>query len=327
MFPKFFAAFWSATLIAALVVIGSRVCPSQTVTVAWDPNTEPDLAGYYLWLGVASGVYTQMLDVQNQTTMTLSDLEQGTEYFFAVSAYNTAGQTSLLSSEISYTAPPPSPTPTPTPSPTATPSPTPTPTSTPTPTPTPTTTPTPTVTPTPRPTPTPIPPAIITQPSKQNVFLGETATFSVIAKGTAPLNYQWMKNGIAIDGATSSSYTTPPTTPADDGSLFSVLVSNIAGSVTSKSKSLVVVIAPAITTQPIDRTVSAGKTAKFSVTATGTTPLTYQWTKNGVNISGATKSSYITPPTVSGDNGSLFSAVVTNIAGSVTSNTAILTVK
>ena len=60
-------------------------------------NSEPDLAGYYLWLGVASGVYTQMLDVQNQTTMTLSDLEQGTEYFFAVSAYNTAGQASLLS--------------------------------------------------------------------------------------------------------------------------------------------------------------------------------------------------------------------------------------
>ena len=68
-----------------------------------------------------------------------------------------------------------------------------------------------------------------------------------------------MKNGIAIDGATSSSHTTPPTTAADDGSLFSVLVSNIAGSVTSKSKSLVVIIAPAITTQPIDRTVSAGK--------------------------------------------------------------------
>jgi len=104
-------------------------------------------------------------------------------------------------------------------------------------------------------------------------------------------------------------------------------VSNVAGSVTSKSKTLVVVIPPAITTQPIDRTVSAGKTAKFSVTVTGTTPLTYQWRKNEVNISGATKSSYITPPTVSADNGSLFSAVVTNRAGSVTSNPATLTVK
>ena len=136
-----------------------------------------------------------------------------------------------------------------------------------------------------------------------------------------------MKNGIAIDGAPSSSYTTPPTTAADDGSLFSVLVSNVAGSVASKSKSFVVLIPPAITTQPIDRTVSAGKTAKFSVAAAGTTPLTYQWRKNGVNISGATKSSYITPPTVSGDDGSLFSAVVTNIVGSVTSNPATLTVK
>jgi hypothetical protein len=120
-------------------------------------------------------------------------------------------------------------------------------------------------------------------------LLGQAATFSVVAKGTAPLNYQWMKNGIAVDGATSSSYTTPPSTENDNGSLFSVGVSNVAGSVTSKSRTLVVLIPPAITTQPADKSVTAGKTAKFTVAISGTRPINYQWRKNGADIPGATK--------------------------------------
>jgi len=63
------------------------------------------------------------------------------------------------------------------------------------------------------------------------------------------------------------------------------------------------------------------------VTATGTSPLHYQWTNNGVNITGATKASYTTPPTTVGDNGALFALTVSNLAGSVTSNNAILTVR
>ena len=67
--------------------------------------------------------------------------------------------------------------------------------------------------------------------------------------------------------------------------------------------------------------------ATFSVTATGTKTLTYQWMKNGANIMGATKASYTTPPAIVEDNGALFSVVVTNNYGSVTSTTAKLTVK
>ena len=87
-----------------------------------------------------------------------------------------------------------------------------------------------------------------------------------------------------------------------------------------------VVTPPSITTQPVDTTVTVGQTAKFTVTATGTKPLSYQWTKNGVNITGATNPSYTTPPTTLADNGSLFAATVTNSVGSVTSNNATLTV-
>src|SRR5207237_4239672 len=83
---------------------------------------------------------------------------------------------------------------------------------------------------------------------------------------------------------------------------------------------------PTITTQPASRTVTAGQTASFSVTATGTAPLSYQWQRGGVPISGATLASYTTPSTTSGDNGAQFTVVVSNPAGSVTSNVATLTV-
>src|SRR5207237_10570583 len=83
-----------------------------------------------------------------------------------------------------------------------------------------------------------------------------------------------------------------------------------------------ILIAPSITTQPASKTVLAGQTATFSVTATGTTPLKYQWTKNGANITGATGASYATPSTTLADNASLFAVIVTNSAGSVTSNDA-----
>jgi hypothetical protein len=172
-----------------------------------------------------------------------------------------------------------------------------------------------------------IAPTITTQPANQTVTVGQTASFSVVASGTAPLSYQWRKNGTNISGATSASYTTPATVMADNGALFSVVVSNSAGSVTSNNATLTVnAIAPSITTQPANATVTVGQTASFSVVASGTAPLSYQWRKNGTNISGATSSSYTTPATVSSDNGATFSVVVSNSAGSVTSNNATLTV-
>jgi hypothetical protein len=81
-----------------------------------------------------------------------------------------------------------------------------------------------------------------------------------------------------------------------------------------------------ITTQPARRTVTVGQTATFSVAATGTGPLSYQWKKNGLNIAGATGASYTTPPTTLADNFSFFSVIVTNAAGSVLSVGAILQV-
>jgi hypothetical protein len=85
-------------------------------------------------------------------------------------------------------------------------------------------------------------------------------------------------------------------------------------------------VAPSITAQPQNVTVTVGQAASFAVTATGTAPLAYQWRRAGSAIAGATAASYTTAATSAADGGEAFSVVVTNSAGSVTSGNAILTV-
>src|SRR5207302_2006282 len=176
-------------------------------------------------------------------------------------------------------------------------------------------------------------PTITTQPGDQTVTAGQTASFAVAANGTAPLSYQWQKNGANISGATSASYTTPATTTGDSGSTYRVVVSNTKGSATSNAATLSVSTArraqkltPTITTHPINQTVTAGQTATLAVTYTTPSRPSYQWQKNGANISGATSASYTTPATTTGDSGSTYRVVVSNTKGSATSNAATLTV-
>src|SRR5258707_337675 len=171
----------------------------------------------------------------------------------------------------------------------------------------------------------PVAPTITTQPGSQTVTAGQTATFAVVAGGTAPLSYQWRKNGVNIAGATAASYTTPTATTSDSGSTFAVVVRNTVGTVTSSAATLTVnpaPVVPTITTQPGRQTVTAGQTATFAVAAAGTAPLSYQWWKNGVAIPGATSSNYTTPATTTSDSGSTFSVVVSNTVGTVTSSAA-----
>ena len=176
---------------------------------------------------------------------------------------------------------------------------------------------------------TPVSPSITTSPTNQTVTAGQTATFMVVAAGTAPLSYQWQRNGVNIAGATAASYTAPATTASDNGSTFAVVVSNSVGTVTSAAATLTVSaspVGPSITTSPTNQTVTPGQTATFTVVAAGTAPLSYQWQKNGVNIAGATAASYTTPATTASDNGSTFAVVVSNSVGTVTSPAATLTV-
>lgn len=176
----------------------------------------------------------------------------------------------------------------------------------------------------------PASPSITSQPVSQTVTAGQTATFSVAASGATPLSYQWSKNGTAVNGATSSSYTTPPAATSDSGALFTVVVSASVGNVISNVATLTVNAAgpaPSIATQPTGQTVTAGQTATFSVNSSGTAPLRYQWRKNGTAILGATSSAYTTPVTTVADSGSQFTVAVSDTSGTVTSNPATLTVK
>ena len=83
---------------------------------------------------------------------------------------------------------------------------------------------------------------------------------------------------------------------------------------------------PTITTQPQNQVAGVGGTATFTVTASGSVPLHYQWMLNGMAISGATSASYTTPVLSLADNNEQFAVVVSNSSGNVTSNTATLRV-
>jgi Putative Ig domain/Immunoglobulin domain len=121
------------------------------------------------------------------------------------------------------------------------------------------------------------PPQIVVPPASQTVTIGQTAAFSVTATGAAPLSYQWNKNGAGINGATSATYTTPPTTSADNGSQFDVAVSNSAGRVNSTTVTLTVTSASSVTISSASLPNGTVQTA-YSATlraSGGTTPYTW----------------------------------------------------
>lgn len=171
-------------------------------------------------------------------------------------------------------------------------------------------------------------PKITTQPSAVTVNLGQSATLRVVATGTGPLTYTWRKNGSKV--GTNSSTLTITTTVALDAGSYSVTVSNSAGSVTSNAVTLginltQILTKPSITKQPVGTVVSYSEQAAFSVTASGTGPLRYQWKKNGVSISGATSPNYTIMSATASDSAD-YTVQITNTLGSVTSQAAHLRV-
>jgi hypothetical protein len=169
-----------------------------------------------------------------------------------------------------------------------------------------------------------IPPVIITGPVSATLVAGSNVTFTVTASGTAPLNYQWLKNGATISGATSATFTLANVS-ATDAANYSVIVTNAVGTVTSSSATLTVLVAPAITSPPVNVTVAQGSPASFTVSASGTAPLNFQWLDNGVAIPGAI-SNVLTLSAVTTNDAGNYSVVVTNLVGNVASSSATLTV-
>ncbi len=173
------------------------------------------------------------------------------------------------------------------------------------------------------------PPKIVSQPVNNIQFSGQPASFWVTAAGSGPISYQWQRNGVDIPGATSNWYTLPAASPEDSGATFRAVASSDSGIATSAEAKLTVSAAPvepAVVAQPADQAAIAGQAASFSVTATGDAPLSYQWRKNGVNISGATNASILLPVALTADSGATFTVLVANRSGTVTSAPATLSV-
>lgn len=164
-------------------------------------------------------------------------------------------------------------------------------------------------------------PSILSSPTNLTLRPGSNATFAVSATGTQPLAYQWQFNGTnIIPGATSSAYTVLNAQSTNVGN-YAAVVTNAFGSITSASARLDLL--PAILIPPVSQVVLAGSTVNFSVGASGSPPLRYQWRHNGTNIPSATNSTYIILSSQTSDIGTN-TVVVTNAFGSVVSAPATL---
>ncbi len=183
----------------------------------------------------------------------------------------------------------------------------------------------------------PVPPAFTTQPADTVVRAGENAVFTVAATGTPAPTYRWQRRAagsadfvdLAAGGAYAGVSTASLSVAASlgmDGDQFRCLVANAAGGpVASTVAQLTVTSAPIITAHPQGLTVAAGGTAQFTVVATGTGTLTYQWSREGDPLPGATRSS-LSLDSVQLADGGAYRVTVTNAIGSTLSEPASLNV-
>jgi endonuclease/exonuclease/phosphatase family metal-dependent hydrolase len=170
------------------------------------------------------------------------------------------------------------------------------------------------------------PPSISIQPFDRTVAAGSNVQFSVTAAGAQPLRYQWYFNtNILLTNATANPLTVTNAQLTNAGT-YSVVITNTMGSITSSVAVLTITnAAPSITKQPNSTVVRPGSSPTFSVAATGTEPLSYQWFFKTNNLIAGAASNSFTVTNAQLTNGGGYSVVVSNSVGSVTSAVATLT--
>jgi hypothetical protein len=169
------------------------------------------------------------------------------------------------------------------------------------------------------------PPAIITQPQSQTVTQNDNVSFSVIASGTGPLSYQWYFKGVSMGAAGTNATLTLLNVQTNQAGPYKVTITNSMGSVSSSIAQLSVLMPAGISTQPQSQVVVQGQTASFTVVASGTSPMHYQWSFNNSPLSGAT-SSVLTLANVQSAQAGNYSVLVNNRVASVSSASASLVV-
>jgi hypothetical protein len=169
------------------------------------------------------------------------------------------------------------------------------------------------------------PPAITQLTESMSVFEGDSAELSVTVVGSEPLVYQWSKGGVELEGATDSRLTLADVVPSDAGD-YVVAVSNSAGQVESDVITVTMAQPASIVTQPEGGSASHGETVTLNVVAGGTEPISYQWYHGDELVEGATESTLILADLQAEDSGT-YHVVVSNRAGTETSDTVTLTVE
>ena len=150
-------------------------------------------------------------------------------------------------------------------------------------------------------------PVVTLQPISKSVYTGDSVTFSCSGTGIPAPTYQWYKNGVIINGATSPSFTIIGVSSQDIGS-YNAIISNPLGSVTTLSATLDVQVSVSITSQPSDIVTILGSVTNLSVGASGNL-LTYQWYKDNLLILNQTNSSILFNPIGTNDQGDYFAVV------------------
>lgn len=170
------------------------------------------------------------------------------------------------------------------------------------------------------------PPSITIDPQDQAAFVSQSATFNVLAAGTAPLSYQWLFNTNTVLDAQTNSDLTLTNLQVSDAGMYSVVVTNSYGSVTSEVAQLTVNLptAPSIVTQPQSQTVLPGQSAIFTVAAGGSQPLSYRWYFNtNTPLPNATDETLIVT-NVGPDEVGTYSVIISNFVSSIASTNAVL---
>ena len=167
-------------------------------------------------------------------------------------------------------------------------------------------------------------PAITAQPEGGTIARGQNANFSVTATGTAPLVYQWSRDGVPVSGATASTLSLIGAQSGSAGT-YTVTVTNAAGTATSAAAALLVNTAATFVTQPRSQTALVGSTVTFTVETAGTPAPTYQWRANGLTIAGATGPTF-TLSNAQSINAANYDVIISNGVGGGVSSLAQLTI-
>jgi hypothetical protein len=191
-------------LVGLAMFLPMSALATQSLTFGWEASADTNVAGYNIYYGTASHIYSSKIPVGNVTTATISGLHEGTTYYFAATTYDILSQESVLSDEISYAIPV---------------------------------------------TAASQPPTITGTLTTNTAIAGQNVTFSIKATGTDLLTYQWMYNESNIPDATNAVLTLNNVTAAQAGTYY-VTVSNNFGFTNSSPANLMVYLSAAATLIP-----------------------------------------------------------------------------